>query len=79
MRKQNVDDRNERIQFAITQFEKHNIMYILKNSASGQFHAFRKCDDKLFVFYANGTITGYDKRGIHALIELLLEDVCVAA
>lgn len=63
----------DRIQYAIEQFEKHNIEYSLKNETTGHFHCRRKCDDKLFQFYAGtGKIQGYEnKRGIHALIRLL--------
>lgn len=63
----------DRIQYDIKQFEKHDIEYSLKNVATGHFHCRRKCDDKLFQFYAGtGKIQGYkNKRGIHALIRLL--------
>lgn len=71
--KKRVADNPNRIQYAIEQFEKHNIEYVLKNEQTGHFHCRRKSDDKLFQFYAGtGKIMGYDKkRGIHALIELL--------
>ena len=71
--KKRVADNPNRIQYAIEQFEKHNIEYVLKNETTGHFHCRRKSDDKLFQFYAGtGKIMGYDKsRGIHALIRLL--------
>lgn len=65
-----------RISYAIEQFEHHNIEYVLRNISTGHFHCRRKRDDKLFQFYAGtGKIMGYEnKRGIHALIELLEEN-----
>ena len=68
-----VADNPNRIQFAIEQFEKHNIEHSLKNEQIGHFHCRRKSDDKLFQFYAGtGKIQGYEnKRGIHNLIRLL--------
>ena len=68
------DERNKRINHAIAQFEEHGILYSLKNETTGQFHAYRKCDDKRFVYYVNGTITNQCERGIYALIKLLLEE-----
>ena len=72
-----VADNPNRIKYAIEQFEKHNIEYSLKNETIGHFHCRRKCDDKLFQFYAGtGKIQGYEnKRGIHALIRLLESEV----
>ena len=66
-----------RIQYAISQFEKYDIEYALKNEATGHFHCRRKADDKLFQFYARtGKIQGHDSaRGIHALIKILLQEV----
>ena len=68
-----VADNPNRIQYAIQQFKRHNIEYVLKNESTGHFHCRRKSDDKLFQFYAGtGKIMGIDdKRGIHALIKLL--------
>ena len=68
-----VADNPNRIQYAIQQFERHNIEYVLKNESTGHFHCRRKSDDKLFQFYAGtGKIMDIDdKRGIHALIKLL--------
>ena len=68
-----VADTPNRIEFAIKQFEANNIDFTLKNEASGHFHCWRKSDNKLFQFYAGtGKITGVaNKRGIHALIEIL--------
>lgn len=73
---QRVADNPNRIQYAIEQFEKHEIEYELKNEQIGHFHCRRKSDDKLFQFYAGtGKIQGVaNKRGIYALIKLL-EDV----
>lgn len=67
------NDIPSRIQYAIDQFEKHNIEYVLKNEVTGHFHCRRKSDDKLFQFYAGtGKIVGCDKkRGIHSLIAIL--------
>lgn len=68
---------SDRISFAIRQFEKHDIEYVLKNEHTGHFHCHRKSDDKLFQFYAGtGKIQGEsNRRGIHALIHLLEEEV----
>lgn len=68
-----VADNPNRIQYAIEQFEKHNIEYVLKNEKTGHFHCRRKSDDKLFQFYAGtGKIMGFEnKRGIHTLISML--------
>ena len=68
-------ENHERIEFAIRQFEKYNIEYVLKNESSGHFHCRRKSDDKLFQFWAGtGKILGYDDiKGIHRLIKLLTE------
>lgn len=68
-----VKETPSRIKFAIQQFEKNNIEYVLKNEQIGHFHCRRKSDDKLFQFYAGtGKIVGYEnKRGIHALVDIL--------
>lgn len=70
-----VSDNPNRIRYAIEQFEKHNIEYVLKNEQTGHFHCRRKSDDKLFQFYAGtGKIVGavFDyQRGIHMLIKML--------
>lgn len=68
-----VSDNPNRITYAIEQFEKNSIEYVLKNEATGHFHCRRKSDDKLFQFYAGtGKIVGFEnKRGIHTLIKLL--------
>lgn len=68
-----VSKNSDRIQYAIEQFEKHNIEFTLKNEIIGHFHCRRKSDDKLFQFYAGtGRIMGIEnKRGIHALIKIL--------
>ena len=67
----------DRISYAIRQFEKHGIEYALKNEQTGHFHCRRKSDDKLFQFYAGtGKIQGENnRRGIHALIRLLEQEV----
>lgn len=71
--KERVSKNSERIQFAINQFEKHEIEYILKNEQTGHFHCRRKSDDKLIQYWAGtGKILGYSNlRGIHSLIKLL--------
>ena len=63
----------DRIQYAIEQFQRNNIEFVLKNAQTGHFHCRRQSDDKLFQFWAGtGKIMGYDNvRGIHALIKLL--------
>lgn len=64
---------SDRIQYAIEQFKKNDIEFILKNESNGHFHCRRKTDDRLFQFWAGtGTILGYPNlKGIHALIHLL--------
>lgn len=68
-----VSDNPNRIRYAIEQFEKYNIEYVLKNEQTGHFHCRRKSDDKLFQFYAGtGKIMGFEhQRGIHILIKML--------
>ena len=72
--KERVADNGRRIQFAIEQFDKNGIHYILKNKQTGHFHCWRKSDDKLFQFYAGtGKIVGVvNARGINNLIDMLL-------
>lgn len=74
--KERVAKNPERIDYAIKQFEKHDIEYRLMNPSICHFHCFRKRDDKIFEFYAGtGKIKGIDdKRGIHTLIKLLEEE-----
>ena len=74
--KNRVAKNPDRIQYAIEQFEKHEIEYYLKNEQTGHFHCHRKFDDKLFQFYAGtGKIMGYQNaRGIHALIKMLTKE-----
>lgn len=71
--KERVAKNPDRIEYAIKQFEKHDIEYELKNAQIGHFHCRRKSDDKLFQFYAGtGKIQGFNNvRGIHALIRML--------
>lgn len=71
--KERVAKNPDRIEYAINQFEKHDIEYKLKNEQTGHFHCRRKSDDKLFQFYAGtGKIQGVtNQRGIHALIKIL--------
>lgn len=71
--KERVAKNPDRIEYAIKQFEKHDIEYELKNAQTGHFHCYRKSDDKLFQFYAGtGKIQGFNNaRGIHALIRML--------
>ena len=72
--KERVAKNPNRIQYAIEQFEKHDIEYQLLNVSTGHFHCRRKCDDKLFQFWAGtGKILGYQNRGIHLLIRELLK------
>lgn len=74
--KKRVAKNSNRIQFAIEQFKKHDIEFELKNASTGHFHCRRKSDDKLFQFYAGtGKIMGFEtKRGIHALIKILIDE-----
>ena len=67
-----VADNPNRIKFAIEQFEKNNINYVLKNEQIGHFHCWRKSDNKLFNFYAStGKIQGEEnRRGIFAIIKI---------
>lgn len=70
----------DRVAYAIEQFEKNEVEYTLKNASTGHFHCRRKCDDKLFQFWAGkGTIMAdnkvYDARGIHALLKILCKEV----
>ena len=71
--KERVAKNPDRIEYAIKQFEKHDIEYELKNEQTGHFHCHRKSDDKLFQFYAGtGKIQGFNNaRGIHALVRML--------
>ena len=71
--KERVAKNPDRIAYAVQQFERHNIEYVLKNAQTGHFHCRRKSDDELFQFYAGtGKIQGLTKaRGIHALIRIL--------
>ena len=73
--KERVGKNSDRIEYAIRQFENHDIEYVLKNEHTGHFHCRRKSDDELFQFYAGtGKILGHDNlRGIHSLIKLLLK------
>lgn len=70
---QRVSKNHDRIQYAIEQFKKNNIEFVLKDETTGHFHCRRQTDDKLFQFWAGtGKILGYENiRGIHALISLL--------
>lgn len=73
MHDKRISNTPNRIAYAVNQFDKCGIEYILKNPQTGHFHCHRKSDDKLFQFYAGtGKIVGEDvKRGIHALIKIL--------
>lgn len=68
-----VEKNPDRIKYAIEQFEKNNIEYVLKNEVTGHFHCRRRSDDKLIQFYAGtGKIQGFENaRGIHTLIKIL--------
>jgi len=72
-----VEKTPARIDYAISQFRKHDIEFELKNESTGHFHCRRKSDDRLFQFYAGtGKIQGLENaRGIHTLIKLLLAPV----
>lgn len=62
----------DRVDYAISLFEKHGIKYELKNPGIGHFHCWRKSDGKLFEFWAGtGKIKGFNNRGIHFLINQL--------
>jgi predicted aspartyl protease len=65
-----------RIQYAITQFQKYDIEFALKNETTGHFHCRRKFDNQLFQFYAGtGKIQGLENaRGINALLEILTHE-----
>ena len=64
----------ERLQYAISQLDKHGIEYVLKNEVSGHLHCRKKSDDSLIQFWAStGKIMGCETKGIHNLIELLTE------
>lgn len=76
-----VERNKQRSNYAIKQFQKHNIKFVLKNTKTGHFHTYRKCDNQLFQFWAGtGKITGPmpkhikgDGRGIASLIKILIE------
>lgn len=73
-------DINNRISYAIKQFEAMDIEYQLKNSTTGHFHCYRKADDKLIQFYAGtGTIIIDNQKqsvtGIHAAIKILCKEM----
>jgi hypothetical protein len=76
-----IERNKQRSNYAIEQFKKNNIRYVLKNSKIGHFHAFRKYDNQLFQFWSGtGKITGPipenikgDRRGIATLIKILVE------
>lgn len=53
--KERVAKNPDRIEYAIRQLEAHNIEYVLKNDATGNFHCRRKSDDALVQFWA-GTV-----------------------
>lgn len=74
-----IERNKQRVKYAIEQFKKHNITFILKNEKIGHFHVRRKRDNQLFQFWAGtGKIVGEinfsaDIRGIHNLIKILEE------
>jgi len=77
-RQSKIERNKQRIKYAIEQFKKHNIEYVLKNEKTGHFHARRKVDDELLQFWAGtGKIIGNigqhkeEIRGIHNFIKLL--------
>lgn len=74
-----VERNKQRSQYAITQFKKNGIKYVLKNEETGHFHVYRKKDNQLFQFWSGtGKITGTipesikESRGIKNLIKILL-------
>lgn len=75
--KERISKNDERIKYAIRQFEINNIEYVLKNSSIGHFHCRRKSDGVLFQFWSGtGKILGYEnKRGINSLIQMLKSTV----
>ncbi len=76
-----IERNKQRSSYAIKQFKKYGISFVLKNEQIGHFHTFRKYDRQLFQFWAGtGKITGPipnnikgDKRGIATLIKILTE------
>ena len=67
--------KTERLKFATTQLEKHDIEFSIKNEQSGHLHCRRKSDDKLIQFWAGtGKIMGFEELGIHNLIKLLTKN-----
>lgn len=68
----------DRVAYAIQQFEKNNIEYVLKNEKIGHFHCRSQKTDKLYQFWAGTGKIYCDSRqgdmlhrGIHNLIQLL--------
>jgi len=63
----------DRIAYAIEQFEKNNIEYVLKNASIGHFHCHGQVSDKLYQFWAGtGKILGFEtRRGIHNFIDIV--------
>ena len=76
-----IERNKQRSNYAIEQFKKNDIKFVLKNAEIGHFHTFRKYDKQLFQFWAGtGKITGPipmnikgDRRGIATLIRILTE------
>ena len=72
IKRHNAEVRDERIKYAVMQFEDNDIRYELMNQQNAHFHCFRKSDGKLFQFWARtGKILGSDKRGIREFIKIL--------
>lgn len=79
--KVNKTERNkQRSQYAIIQFKKNKIKYVLKNEKTGHFHVYRKNDNQLFQFWSGtGKIVGpipeniKEARGIRNLLKILIE------
>lgn len=75
-----IERNKQRSDYAIEEFKKNEIKYVLKNSKIGHFHIWRKKDNQLFQFWAGtGKITGpiprkyKETRGIKNLIKILLD------
>lgn len=62
----------ERLEYAVTQLQQHDIKFIVKNTEICHIHAWRKRDSALMQFWAGtGKILNSKKRGIENFIKLL--------
>jgi len=73
--KERVEQTNNRLDYAISQFEKYNLKYKVCNKTNGHINVWRPSDNKIFSFYARtGKIQGIkNKRGIAEFIKILKE------